>query len=883
VTIAPGTLLGNYEIVSAIGAGGMGQVYRARDTRLDRTVAIKVLPEGFASNPQLRSRFEREAKVISSLSHPNICTLHDIGSQDGIDFLVLEHLEGETLSDRIARGPMPLAEVYRYAIEIAEALSRAHRVGIVHRDLKPANVMITRNGAKLLDFGLAKLARPGSTDATAVLGTGTHKRDDLTSEGTVLGTYPYMSPEQLEGLDADARSDLFAFGAVLYEMLTAKRAFSGKTRASVIAAILAGEPPPIATLRPVTPEGLNQLVNVCLRKDPDERWQAAHDVKIELERLRGAGETVVAKKSRAASWLPWIAAAALAIVSILALSGRVGKREQTSRPAPIVSAITAPGYIFNATDGPAVISADGKRIVARAARAGAQAGNEILVVRRLDSADVIPLSGTEGGFDPFWSSDGQQIAFFNKSKLMRMPAGGGPIAIVCESGADPRGGTWAGDTILFAPGPNHALKRVKASGGTPTEMGKLDLAHGEVGRLRPSFLPDGRHYFFSSPNTQQERSGVWLGDLEDPSFQQKVLDIWTTVVFAPPGHLLYAYGSDLYAQAFDARTLKKSGDPVSILKNIEYSQQFGSGAYSASANGTLVVQTWRGESRSSIVAIGPDGNVTQTGMVGANIDLVPDGGRLAVQIDDPGGAPDIWILDLVRGSRVRVTSSSAPDIGPVWSADGTRIAYVRIEAGYYSVRINNVAGSESDEELLRSQTSLEVTDWSPDGRYLIAEVFNDLSSDICIIDLRGDRKLVPLVAGKFVENSPRFSPDGRLLVYQANDSGVSDIYVQPFPLTGQRWVVTPNAGTSGRWSASGKEIYYVTADRRVAVVPVDTANGFTVGPPKFLSGSGSGDISEPDATGTIYASVQRGTGESLTLVTDWQRALLPANAATRPD
>jgi Tol biopolymer transport system component len=877
VTIPAGTRLGHYEIVSAIGAGGMGQVYRARDTRLDRTVAVKVLPDSFASNTQLRARFEREAKVISSLSHPNICTLHDVGSQDGIDFLVMEHLEGDTLADRIARGPMPLEDVFRYAIEIAEALGRAHRAGVIHRDLKPANIMITRSGAKLLDFGLAKMTRQSQDEATAAFDTA-RKNADLTSEGTVLGTYPYMAPEQLEGEEADARSDLFAFGAVLYEMLTGKRAFSGKSRASVIASILAAEPPPIATLRPVTPAGLERLVQTCMRKDPDERWQSAHDVKLELELLRATGPAATQRLRAPQRWIPWGLAGlfALGMVATFLTRGRA-----LPARSPIVASLSEAGMRFNVVDGPAVIAPDGRSFVVRGARDG---GKDALYIRRLDSPTFTLLQGTEGAFDPFWSSDGQNIAFFIDSKLLRIPATGGPIATIAETTSDPRGGSWAGNTILFSPAANKPICRVAATGGTPVPVGPLRADRGELGQWRPTFLPDGHHYLYRSVSENQPKSGVYLADLEPEAPSKLLIDAATTAIYAESGHLLYAYGGDLYAQPFNLKTLEKNGGPLLVLKNVEYSDAYGAPAYSVAKDGSLVAQTWEGSARLTIYAVATNGAITPTDLDGSNIDLSPDGSRLAVQrVDTASRAPDIWIMDVRRGTKVRLTSDPAPEIGPVWAPDKSRIAYVAQLASSQSVRVQSIVGSDGPQEITRSTIPLEITDWSPDGRYLIAEVFDvHTATDLYIIDLQGKRTLEPLLRTRFSESSSRFSPDGHFVSYESNVGGQNDVYVQTFPAADQHWQVSVSGGRSARWSHDGRKLIFITPEGRLATVPFDRARGSEMGAPQVVGASMSQDITEPTVDGTLYMTAQRNTTDAILYMSDWTKTLLPQQADRTP-
>lgn len=847
----------------------MGEVYRARDTRLDRTVAIKVLPAAFASNAQLRSRFEREAKVISSLSHPHICTLHDIGSSDGVDFLVMEHLEGETLFERLARGQMSLDDVYRYAIQIAEALERAHRVGVIHRDLKPANVMITKAGAKLLDFGLAKVTQSGTTDVTAALEAPTEKKSALTSEGAILGTYQYMSPEQLEGHEADQRSDIFAFGAVLYEMLTGRRAFDGKSRASIIGAILAAEPPPVATLRAVTPAGLDRLVRLCLLKDPEERWQSVHDLKLELEALRAQGDVdAPTTASRRRNLLPWAAALFFAALAV-ATWGWYSRRPAIGQERAIRALLSTPGAEFNPADGPATISPDGTKVVVRMRKAGGT--REYLAVRDLDGAEFVPLQGTDGAIDPFWSPDSQQIAFFTERKIRRMPAGGGPLTVVCDSGPDPRGAAWAGDTILFSPAPNKPILRVKASGGKPVPALKLDQARSETGQWRPQFLPDGEHFVYLSQSAVAENTGVFVADVNGTTPPRMLIDASTTAIFAPPGFLLYVYSGDLYAQPLDMGKLEKSGTPVLLAKNVEYSQRFGSTGYSVSNDGTLIFHTFSNESRSKIVAVAPDGGEIIQDFDGTNLDLSPDEGRIALQrLDASTRTSDIWIQDLKRGTRTRLTFDGVPDIGPVWSPDGTQVVYVSQSPGVAVVNVRPSSGAGEVREIMRSTMPLEITDWSRDGRYLVAEVFaDDAGGNICLIDLAGDRKLQPIVATRLNEDSPRLSSDGRFILYMANESGQNEIYVRRFPVTDERWQVSSGGGASARWSADGKSLLYVRPDRRIAKVPIDTHAGFQLGEPTLLASTGSVDITRPTANGVIYTTRDQSPADTVTILTNW--------------
>jgi predicted Ser/Thr protein kinase len=521
MTLAQGTRLGPYEILASVGAGGMGEVYRARDTRLDRTVAIKVLPSHLSSNPEIRQRFDREARTISSLSHPHICALHDVGHQDGIDYLVMEFLEGETLTDRLSRGALPAEQVLRYSIEIADALDKAHRQGIVHRDLKPGNIMLTKSGVKLVDFGLAKLAAAGPAN-TSVSILPTQAGMNLTQEGTILGTFQYMAPEQLEGKEADARSDIFAFGAVLYEMATGKKAFSGKSQASLIASILSAEPPPISSVQPMTPPALDRVVKTCLAKDPDDRWQTAHDVMLQLKWIAEGGSQAgvpapLVARRRGHERLAWGVAAVLA-VSTIALAA-----VQLARPRAAVRVVrssllppekTTYHFIGDAA-GPPAVSPEGLQI---AFTARDSSGKSLLWVRSLDSPVPRAVAGTEDAMYPFWSPDSKFIGFFAGGKLKKIEASGGPAFALCDAG-DARGGTWNKDgVIVFEPHFRDPLFRVPATGGKAAPVTKFDESRRETTHRFPFFLPDGSHFLYLAGShavgTESELHAIYLGSLD---------------------------------------------------------------------------------------------------------------------------------------------------------------------------------------------------------------------------------------------------------------------------------------------------------------------------------------------------------------------------------
>ena len=516
MTLGSGTTLGRYEIGSPLGAGGMGEVYRARDTRLDRTVAIKILPAHLSSNPEAKQRFEREARAISSLNHPNICTLHDVGHQDGVDYLVMECLEGQTLADRLLKSPLPLEQVLKYGIEICEGLENAHKTGVIHRDLKPGNVMLTKTGAKLMDFGLAKAA-PLSSNLTMTL-SGPSAEQPLTERGTVVGTFQYMAPEQVEGKEADARSDIFALGALLYEMTTGKRAFTGETRGSIVAAILAADPPPISTVQPMSPPALEKVVKGCLAKDPEERLQTAHDVKLQLKWIAEGGSQAgvpapLASQRKTRERILWSASAFLAMACLALAVIHFGQTKAT-QPA-IHTYIPAPekstfAFVGDHT-GPLVISPDGTRLVYAALSPD---GKQMLWLRPLEAASSQRLPGTEDAAYPFWSPDSRFIGFFAEGKLKTIAAVGGPAQVLCDA-PDGRGGTWNREgTIVFPRTFNGSMYRISAGGGTPVQVTELDASQEENSHRWPQFLPDGRHFLFYVRSQRGTGAGEYVGSLD---------------------------------------------------------------------------------------------------------------------------------------------------------------------------------------------------------------------------------------------------------------------------------------------------------------------------------------------------------------------------------
>ncbi len=818
--VAPDTRLGPYEILSRIGAGGMGEVFRARDTRLDRIVAIKVLPPHLSGNPQLRERFDREARAISSLSHPNICTLFDVGHDQGIDYLVMEFLEGESLADRLGRGPLPIEQVVRHGAQIADALATAHKRGIVHRDLKPGNVMLTKSGAKLLDFGLAK-------SLTGVAGgpeAATEQQKPLTEEGTILGTFQYMAPEQLEGIEADPRTDIFALGVLLYEMATGQRAFAGKTRTSLIASIVGGEPRPIQELQPLAPSAFAHLVQQCLRKDPDDRWQSAQDVAGQLRWVEATGSATVTplkKRSRPQTWLLVGVTAALLIASGLLLARLLHREPLQSRVELDIEPL--PDTKFNAIDGAVIVSPDGQNIAAKIDSVGT-------LVRNLASRELRIVR--HSGYDLFWSADSRSIGYFDKGKLKRVDLSGGSPRTIAAVG-DSRGAAWGrSGVILFAFGADGGLSRVSENGGPVTPVTTIDPAR-ELGHWRPHFFPDGEHFVYFSRGRKSGTSAVYVGSLGSKK-TTLLLKSETAPVLAPPDILLYLSESSLLAQRIDTKEWRLQGTPTVVAEQVEYAPAYGALAASASASGVFAYQERTAPARTAIVQLDRSGKeiarLIEDG--GSNIDLSKDGRKLAYQRSDAGSRSfDLWTLDLVKGGTSRLTFDPSSDQGPVWSPDGSQIAFGSDRAAGIGLYVRSASGTES----LLFETSLtgEPVDWSRDGRFLLMEPGG--GNDLLLLPLTGRvRTPIPFAVNPAMsEHTGRFSPDGRFAVYASNETGRHEIYVQPVPPTGAKWQVSTEGGNVPRWRGDGKEILYLS-EKHLSAVTVSTSPGFESSAPREL-------------------------------------------------
>jgi eukaryotic-like serine/threonine-protein kinase len=826
MTLAAGTRLGPYEVVSPVGAGGMGEVYRARDTRLERTVAVKVLPEHLSSSAEVRQRFEREARTISQISHPHICALYDVGNQDGVEYLVMEFLEGETLADRLLKGPLPADQILRYGIEIADALDKAHRQGIVHRDLKPGNVMLTKSGVKLLDFGLAKAVAPGSPiSGLSVLPT--QAGANLTQEGTILGTLQYMAPEQLEGKEADARTDIFAFGAVLYEMATGKKAFSGQSQASLIGAILHTDPPAISTLQPMTPPALDRVVKTCLAKDPEDRWQSAADVGKELKWIAegasqaGVPATAVAGRRGREKLASSIAAIAL----LVAIALGVGYTRRAPKPLRLLrSTIELPeGENRSRLDSALELSPDGRLLALAAPGAG---GKQPMYLRSLDGAAMQPLAGTDGATYPFWSPDGKSIAFFADGKLKRMEATGGAIQTICDA-PQGRGGTWAPDgTIVFAPGLFGPLWRVSASGGPPTAA-EAAIGAGESHRL-PHFLPDGKKVLFYAPGPSRPEHGIYALDLASKKVRL-IAHENSEGRFVPPGYLAFVREKNLMVQRFDPDSLRLSGEAVPVGEKQRFSLSRGTAEYSFAGPELLVYRAETPAPRSQLTWFDLAGRRLST--VGDpdtfnSISLAPDGKRAIVRTD---AGFELWRIDLASGVRsrfalgVRVTGPKA-----VWSPDGRQLVFASGAGDSTTLQVEDADGGSPGKTVMAGQGLALPASWSPDGQVVafFTQTEATRSFDIGILPMTGNGKPWFLVAGPADENGGTFSPDGRWLAYFSHESGQWEDYVVPYPGPGGKWQISSggNGGPFCFWNGSG-QLIILSPDRKVLAVDLTARGG----------------------------------------------------------
>jgi len=821
MALATGTPLGPYEVLSLIGAGGMGEVYLARDTRLDRRVALKILAPALATDADFRARFTREAKAISVLNHPHICGLYDIGREHDTDYLVLELLEGETLAARLERGPLPLSQVLRVGIEIADALEAAHRQGVVHRDLKPGNVMLTAAGTKLLDFGLAKNVTGAAEQALSQMATSPRT---ATAEGTIIGTLPYMAPEQIQGLPADARTDLFALGAILYEMATGRRAFEATTQASLIGKILETEPPVVSSLAPLTPPALDHVVQGCLAKAPVDRWHTAHDVKLQLQWIQAQGSRVevaapAAVSPRRMAWMPWAVAAGFAALAATTLL-RSSRPVVTQDAPPVRFELTLPAetrltnYSRGGISYPrGAISPDGQRFVFEAT----VDGRDQLVLRDLASTALVVLEGAEGGFNPLWSPDSRAVAFMSDG-LKQISVPGGQVRVIAHTQVGlTGGGTWRGDTILMA-SEDGRIYRVAVTGGTVTVVETLPWKPGQQRFAFPRFLPDGRHFLVSIVDDP----AVYVASLDAPG-TRKVMDDGAPAVYAA-GHLFYSRPAGVFARPFDAERLEFSGAEMQLTER--------PGAVSVSDHGTIAYS-----SQSAYVSklTWFDHSGRHTGTLGKSepydqLVLSPRGRHATVARYDAQNKWDLWDVDLASGIFSRLTIDPADDSDPSWAPDERALAFTSSRTGRPAVFVKDLTSGKED-LLFPFDEPAVVDQWTPDGRFII---FRNYGKAVYAIPLSGEHTPRMLVDTPYIEDEVHVSPDGRWVAFNADESGRWEVYVAAFPTFTSKRQISGGGGVQPQWRADGRELFYLGLDGFMMSVRVDARTEFTASPPTRL-------------------------------------------------
>ena len=888
--LSPGTKLGPYEILAPLGSGGMGEVYRARDTRLDRSVAIKILPHHLSADASAKLRFEREAKTVSALNHPNICSLFDVGSQDGTDFLVMECIEGESLAQRIAKGALPTDQVLKIGTEIADALDKAHRSGVVHRDLKPGNIMLTKTGAKLLDFGLAK---PVTAPVSAVTLTNAAASSPVTEKGTIVGTFQYMSPEQVEGKELDGRSDIFSLGAVLYEALTGQRAFAGKSQLSVASAILEKEPAPISAIKPLTPRNLDHIIRRALAKDPDDRWQSARDLALELKSIfsldpssSSSGVALpVARRKNPRELLAW----SIAILAILAAFGLLLFRPRRIPSAPLIySSITAPPGTNFQIEGdmgaqPA-LSPDGSFLVFGA-------GGE-LWLRSLRNGTERALASARGGISPFWAPDSSSIGFFADGKLKTLEVATGVVRTLCNTPA-PRGGSWGSSgIILFTPSPRDVIYQIPAGGGSPAPVTKLDVKLHSTHRW-PFFLPDGRHFLFMASNhtsPQGEQNGLYVASLDGK------LDRFLTATLAGgvyvQGRLLFTKESTLFAQPFDLSSFSLTGSPRPITDSIVVDLGVWHATFTASLTGDLLFQTGAAMAQSRMEWVDRAGK--HLSFVGdRDVYLGPrlskDGQRILVGVGDP--THDVWAFDSFGPNKSRLTFDGTVSSEATWSPDGSHFAVVLgLPNSVFRVVVRSSSGSGESTTVQELPYNAAATDWSPDGRYLLTERSAKDMDTVAAVPLKpGEeaRTLLPSSPAYGAPSSGQFSPDGKFVALTLSLSSGPQIFIVPFSGGPGMWQVSTAGGKWARWSRDGKQIYFVSMrDEMVAVDVHEKGDAVEIGHPTTLfsfrpslriyrMGMMGFDVS-PDGKKFLLVTAADENNRPLTLLQNW-----PALLATK--
>ncbi|MFZ0815079.1 MAG: protein kinase [Candidatus Sulfotelmatobacter sp.] len=900
MALTAGTKLGPYEILAPLGAGGMGEVYRAKDTRLDRTVAIKVLPAHLSSDPELKQRMEREAKAISALQHPNICTLYDIGTQDGTNFLVMEYLEGQTLAERLAKGPLPIEQVLKIGTEIAQALEKAHQHGIIHRDLKPANIMLTKAGAKLMDFGLAKpkisiasKAVEAFTPSTPTMNLAslTAAVSPLTQKGSIVGTFQYMAPELLQGAEADARSDLFSFGCVLYEMITGRRAFEGKSQLSVFSSILEKDPEPISASQPLAPPMLDRVVRACLVKDPADRMQSAHDLAMDL---RWVAESTTAEASSESEKTSrqlkksWAAVAAALLLAFIALAAFAGYRwaKSSENLVSLHAEIPPPDKFSLDTTGDAggmpVLSPQGDKL-AFVAHSGEA---KMLWVRPLSSDTALPLEGTQNAMHPFWSPDGRYVGFFANGKLAKIAATGGPVTVLADA-PNSRGGSWsANDVIVFAPDFLGSLMKVSAQGGAVEPATLIEKTKHDTHRW-PWFLPDGKHFLFlatSHTGSDPKVNGIYFGSVDNTEIRQIVTS--DSAAQYASGYLLYRANTALVAQPFDPQSGTLSGSAVPLFNNLRDDVGVWRSIFAVSQNGLMVYQlgnaafartslVWFDRSGKALANYDPDESTI------IDVRLSPDNKRVAF-----ASGTGIWTLDLERKTKTRITFDQQIVQEPTWSPDGKTIMFsARTARGGGNVEIRSKAadGSGAEKTLIAEQNNYHYPAWSPDGKYL-TYVWGEGEKmvSLWIVPVAGNTKPAAIVQPPSPQsniNSYRVSPDSRWVAYVSDESGVQEIYITSFPEGKGKWKVSSNGGAYPAWRADGKELFYQNITNDFFACPVAVKGSeIEVGTPLRLFNTTSPGIGisfdvSSDGKRLLVNHAEEETQAPLQLLTNWPAEL----------
>ena len=894
MAIRTGERLGPYEILSAIGAGGMGEVYRAHDGRLNRDVALKVLPEVFATDPDRMARFEREARVLGALNHPNIATIYGLEEFESGRALVMELVDGPTLADRIAKGPIPLDETLPIAKQVAEALEYAHDRGVIHRDLKPANIKVTSDGTvKVLDFGLAKAlmdepvaADPRDSPTLSMAPTMT---------GVILGTTAYMSPEQAKGKPVDRRADLWAFGVVLYEMLTGKPLYSAETAAETLAFVMTKEPT-FDGLPSTTPAGVSNLLRRCLEKNPRQRLQHIGEARIVIEGvLSGAApafQPVAAQRQHNLARF----VAALAAALLVALAGTyffIHFRQTRPQERSIRFEIAPPEKtalsMFR-------LSPDG-RYLAFTALGG---GRSQLWLRSLDSLQAQALQGTDDASYPFWSPDSSYIGFFAQGRLKEISVTGGPPQTLCEAPAG-RGATWNNDgVLLFAPNLTGGLYRVSAAGGVPVAETKLTTSGSSDSQRYPEFILGSGYYLYTYQTEKAETTGIYVGSLGGKP-PVRLLPDSSNAIYVPPlapsqrGHLLFRRGNSLMAQPFDPNRLQTTGDMFPIAEQVGVSLQAGNGAFSASDSGLLAYRIGGTVGNRELIWSDREGRRISTVTKPAEISseaLSPDEKEIAVSISGSSGLIDLWLQETGRGVMSRFTFESGISAAPIWSKDGSRLVFSfrpGVSLNFTLVQ-KAVSGTGKEELLWHAGLNGYPWDWSPDGKFIVYSDYADKTNyDLWLLPLAGEHKPVPYLQTPFNEAHGQFSPDGRWMAYASDESGHTEVYVQTIPVGGGKWQISTSGGDYPRWRRDGKELYYITADGKLTVVPVKTRNAsssaFEAGPSQPLFGIeplGNLIISrypyQPAADGQRFLvnvpSGGEGAGATpITMVLNWQAVL----------